>query len=152
MGNKKFYRKVVLQEVFDITTRSGLASLTAALHGMPYFLENPWTRVCIFRCPFFNMARDTLAQASVIRFRSSCSADGGVAYILSLMYLCRENCWTNKMSASAPLIKLLLKNWLTSKHGRSQNGLQQVEKVVDPSALHLLVLWRSPVSSSQPNC
>ncbi|GFY08936.1 putative transposable element [Trichonephila clavipes] len=36
------------------------------------------------------MACDMLAQASVIRFRSSCSFDGGVAYPLSLLYLRRK--------------------------------------------------------------
>ncbi|GBM31578.1 hypothetical protein AVEN_11749-1 [Araneus ventricosus] len=32
------------------------------------------------------MAGDTLAQASVIRFRSSCNVRGGVAYTRCLMY------------------------------------------------------------------
>ncbi|GBN56179.1 hypothetical protein AVEN_82275-1 [Araneus ventricosus] len=32
------------------------------------------------------MADDTLAQASVIRFRSSCNVGGGIAYTPSLMY------------------------------------------------------------------
>ncbi|GBN11491.1 hypothetical protein AVEN_173477-1 [Araneus ventricosus] len=32
------------------------------------------------------MARDTLAQASVIRFRSSCNVGGGVAYTHCLIY------------------------------------------------------------------
>ncbi|GFV03747.1 hypothetical protein TNCV_1876951 [Trichonephila clavipes] len=40
MGQKTFYRKVVLQQVFEITIRSRLASLTAALHGIPYALED----------------------------------------------------------------------------------------------------------------
>ncbi|GBM78655.1 hypothetical protein AVEN_88200-1 [Araneus ventricosus] len=45
-----------------------------------------WTRDCTFRCTLYNMARDTLAQASVIRFRSSCNVVGGVVYTRCLMY------------------------------------------------------------------
>ncbi|GBM53654.1 hypothetical protein AVEN_101660-1 [Araneus ventricosus] len=45
-----------------------------------------WTRDCTSRCTLYNMTGDTLAQASVIRFRSSCIAGGGVAHIRCLMY------------------------------------------------------------------
>ncbi|GBM57165.1 hypothetical protein AVEN_55059-1 [Araneus ventricosus] len=45
-----------------------------------------WTRDCTSRCTMYNMAGDTLAQASVIRFRSSCNVRGGVACIRCLMY------------------------------------------------------------------
>ncbi|GBN09392.1 hypothetical protein AVEN_63444-1 [Araneus ventricosus] len=45
-----------------------------------------WTRDCTSRCTWYNMAGDTLAQASVIRFRSSCNVGGGVAYTRYLMY------------------------------------------------------------------
>ncbi|GBM43033.1 hypothetical protein AVEN_215167-1 [Araneus ventricosus] len=45
-----------------------------------------WTRDCTFPCTLYNMACDTLAQASVIRFRSSCNVGGGVAYTRCLMY------------------------------------------------------------------
>ncbi|GBN23624.1 hypothetical protein AVEN_211717-1 [Araneus ventricosus] len=37
------------------------------------------------------MAGDSLAQATVIRFRSSCSVGGGVAYIRCLMYPHRKS-------------------------------------------------------------
>ncbi|GBN57155.1 hypothetical protein AVEN_216311-1 [Araneus ventricosus] len=36
------------------------------------------------------MTGDTLAQASVIRFRSSCNGGGGVAYTRCLMYIRRK--------------------------------------------------------------
>ncbi|GBO41960.1 hypothetical protein AVEN_172376-1 [Araneus ventricosus] len=39
-----------------------------------------------FPCTLYNMAGDTLAQAPVIRFRSSYNDGGGVAYTLCLMY------------------------------------------------------------------
>ncbi|GBM23260.1 hypothetical protein AVEN_25996-1 [Araneus ventricosus] len=39
-----------------------------------------WTRDCTSRCTWYNIAGDTLAQASVIWFRSSCNVGGGVAY------------------------------------------------------------------------
>ncbi|GBM54121.1 hypothetical protein AVEN_119850-1 [Araneus ventricosus] len=45
-----------------------------------------WTRDCISGCTLYNMAGDTLAQASAIRFRSSCNVGRGVAYIRCLMY------------------------------------------------------------------
>ncbi|GBL99868.1 hypothetical protein AVEN_162859-1 [Araneus ventricosus] len=45
-----------------------------------------WTRDCTFRCTLYNMAGDTLAQASVIRFRSSCNVGRWVAYTRCLMY------------------------------------------------------------------
>ncbi|GBM45182.1 hypothetical protein AVEN_53563-1 [Araneus ventricosus] len=46
-----------------------------------------WTpRDYTSRCTLYNMAGDTLAQASVIRFRSSCNVGGGVAYTRCLMY------------------------------------------------------------------
>ncbi|GBL98053.1 hypothetical protein AVEN_84562-1 [Araneus ventricosus] len=45
-----------------------------------------WTRDCTSRCTLYNMAGDTLAQASVIRFRSSCNVGGGFAYNRCLMY------------------------------------------------------------------
>ncbi|GBO25129.1 hypothetical protein AVEN_232693-1 [Araneus ventricosus] len=45
-----------------------------------------WTRNCTSRCTLYNMAGGTLAQASVIRFRSSCNVAGGVAYTRRLMY------------------------------------------------------------------
>ncbi|GBN69720.1 hypothetical protein AVEN_272430-1 [Araneus ventricosus] len=44
------------------------------------------TRDCTSRCTFYNMAGDTLAQASVIRFQSYCNVAGGVAYTRCLMY------------------------------------------------------------------
>ncbi|GBM86203.1 hypothetical protein AVEN_239236-1 [Araneus ventricosus] len=44
------------------------------------------TRDCTSRCTLYNMAGDMLAQASVIRFRSSCNVGGGVAYTRCLMY------------------------------------------------------------------
>ncbi|GBN40252.1 hypothetical protein AVEN_106827-1 [Araneus ventricosus] len=43
-----------------------------------------WARDCTCRCTLYNMAGDTLAQASVIQFRSS--VGGGVAYTRCLMY------------------------------------------------------------------
>ncbi|GBN14730.1 hypothetical protein AVEN_219937-1 [Araneus ventricosus] len=45
-----------------------------------------WTRDCTSRCTLYNIAGDTLAQASVIRFRSSCNVGGGVAHTRCLMY------------------------------------------------------------------
>ncbi|GBO19216.1 hypothetical protein AVEN_20831-1 [Araneus ventricosus] len=45
-----------------------------------------WTRDCTSRCTLYNMAGYTLAQASVIRFRSSCNVGGGVTYTRCLMY------------------------------------------------------------------
>ncbi|GBN30881.1 hypothetical protein AVEN_135138-1 [Araneus ventricosus] len=45
-----------------------------------------WTRDCTSRCTLYNMAGDTLAQTSVIRFRSSCKVGGGVACTRYLMY------------------------------------------------------------------
>ncbi|GBM19585.1 hypothetical protein AVEN_383-1 [Araneus ventricosus] len=45
-----------------------------------------WTRDCTSRCTFYSMAGDTLAQTSVIRFRSSRNAGGGIAYTRCLMY------------------------------------------------------------------
>ncbi|GBM40054.1 hypothetical protein AVEN_81268-1 [Araneus ventricosus] len=47
-----------------------------------------WTRDCTSGC---NMAGDTLPQASVIQFRSSCNFGGGVAYIRCLMYPHRKS-------------------------------------------------------------
>ncbi|GBM54147.1 hypothetical protein AVEN_67257-1 [Araneus ventricosus] len=44
-----------------------------------------WTRDCTSRCTLYNMAGDTMAQASVIRFRSSCNVGGGIAYTRCLM-------------------------------------------------------------------
>ncbi|GBL89066.1 hypothetical protein AVEN_255206-1 [Araneus ventricosus] len=44
-----------------------------------------WTRDCTSRCTLNNMA-----QASVIRFRSSCHVGGGVAYTRCLMYQHRK--------------------------------------------------------------
>ncbi|GBO42320.1 hypothetical protein AVEN_40759-1 [Araneus ventricosus] len=49
------------------------------------------TRDCTSRCTLYNMADDTLVQASVIRFRSSCSVGGGVAYTRCLMYPHRKS-------------------------------------------------------------
>ncbi|GBM07950.1 hypothetical protein AVEN_232388-1 [Araneus ventricosus] len=45
-----------------------------------------WTRNCTSRCTLYNMADDTLAQASVIWFRSSSNVGGGVACTRCLMY------------------------------------------------------------------
>ncbi|GBN04351.1 hypothetical protein AVEN_214725-1 [Araneus ventricosus] len=49
-----------------------------------------WTRNCTSRCTLYGMADGTLAQASVIRFRSSCNVGGGVAYTRCLMYAHRK--------------------------------------------------------------
>ncbi|GBM44374.1 hypothetical protein AVEN_147383-1 [Araneus ventricosus] len=38
------------------------------------------------RCTLYNMTGDSLAQASLIRFRSSCNVDGGVVYTRCLIY------------------------------------------------------------------
>ncbi|GBM13746.1 hypothetical protein AVEN_90011-1 [Araneus ventricosus] len=45
-----------------------------------------WTRDCTSRYKLYNMADDTLSQASLIRLRSSCNIGGGVAYTRCLMY------------------------------------------------------------------
>ncbi|GBN82078.1 hypothetical protein AVEN_39642-1 [Araneus ventricosus] len=45
-----------------------------------------WTRDCTSRYTLYNMTGDTLAQASVIRFPSSCNVRGGVAYTRRLTY------------------------------------------------------------------
>ncbi|GBL85406.1 hypothetical protein AVEN_34596-1 [Araneus ventricosus] len=50
-----------------------------------------WTRDYTPRCTLYNMADDTLTQASVIRFRSSCNVGGGVAYTRCLMYPYRKS-------------------------------------------------------------
>ncbi|GBM92388.1 hypothetical protein AVEN_213227-1 [Araneus ventricosus] len=50
-----------------------------------------WTRDCTSRCTLYNMAGDTLAQAPVIRFRSSCNVGGRVAYTRCLMYPHRKS-------------------------------------------------------------
>ncbi|GBM16134.1 hypothetical protein AVEN_163152-1 [Araneus ventricosus] len=52
----------------------------------PSAIIHIWTRDCTSHCPLYNMAGDTLAQASVIRFRSSYNFRGGVAYTRCLMY------------------------------------------------------------------
>ncbi|GBN51829.1 hypothetical protein AVEN_23550-1 [Araneus ventricosus] len=44
-----------------------------------------WTRDFTSRCTLYNMAGDTLTQASVKWFRSSCSVGGEVAYTRCLM-------------------------------------------------------------------
>ncbi|GBM62209.1 hypothetical protein AVEN_267878-1 [Araneus ventricosus] len=49
------------------------------------------TRDCSSHCTLCNMAGGTLAQASVIRFRSSCNVGGGFAYTRCLMYPRRKS-------------------------------------------------------------
>ncbi|GBM30163.1 hypothetical protein AVEN_160396-1 [Araneus ventricosus] len=45
-----------------------------------------WTRDCTSLCTLYDMAGYTLAQASVIRFRSSCYLGGGFTCTRCLMY------------------------------------------------------------------
>ncbi|GBL86564.1 hypothetical protein AVEN_194820-1 [Araneus ventricosus] len=52
----------------------------------PSAIKHIWTWDCTSRCALYNMAGDTLAQASVIWFRSSCNVGGGVIYTRCLMH------------------------------------------------------------------
>ncbi|GFU51145.1 hypothetical protein TNCV_966371 [Trichonephila clavipes] len=50
MEQKSFYFKVVLQQVFEITVRSRLASLTGMMHGILDFLEDSSRQSCSRWC------------------------------------------------------------------------------------------------------
>ncbi|GBO45786.1 hypothetical protein AVEN_30481-1, partial [Araneus ventricosus] len=58
--------------------------------AQPTFSNN--THLDTSRCILYNMAGDTLAQASVIRFRSSWNVGRGVAYTRCLVYPHRRKC------------------------------------------------------------
>ncbi|GBM55526.1 hypothetical protein AVEN_16343-1 [Araneus ventricosus] len=65
-----------------------------------------WTPDCTSRCTLHNMEDDTLAQASVIRFRSSCNVGGGVAYARFLMYPLRKS----PLGSSQVNVEAILRN------------------------------------------
>lgn len=65
MGQKTFYRKIPLEKVLEITTRSRQAVTTVVPHGIPYVLEDSWNvanddfqqNLCSRDLPFNIMSR-----------------------------------------------------------------------------------------------
>ncbi|GBO45387.1 hypothetical protein AVEN_202796-1 [Araneus ventricosus] len=78
----------------------------SCLKWCPSATTHIWTRDCSSRCILYNMAGDTLAQASVIRFRSSCNVGGGVAYTRSLMQPHRKS----SMGSGQVNVEAILRN------------------------------------------
>ncbi|GBN33342.1 hypothetical protein AVEN_182750-1 [Araneus ventricosus] len=74
---------------FKKTALAGNESLSCS-KCCPSATIHIWTRDCTSRSTLYNMAGDTLAQASEIRFRSSCSVGGEVAYTRRLMHSHRK--------------------------------------------------------------
>ncbi|GBM25460.1 hypothetical protein AVEN_196149-1, partial [Araneus ventricosus] len=73
-------------KLLDQKRSQNVGILISSLHLDISEIQNATIHICTSRCTLYNMAGDTPAQASVIRFRSSCNISGGVAYTRCLMY------------------------------------------------------------------